>query len=295
MNERYEVRSMAAIGNLLNSSTVTIKHVAYGSAGGGRPLFLDILLPDPVPAALMPAVIEIHGGAFLEGGPHVERNRSLAEHGFFTVSIEYRLSGEAPFPTQIYDAKAAVRWLRATAPEHHVDPERIGVRGGSAGGTLAALLGTSGDVPELEGDCGSPGYSSRVQAVVDECGATDMVEHLELTRPEDAWVIEQLFGGPLEERVELVRLANPMTHIRSGCPPFLIVHGDADDTVPIRNSELLHEALTRAGCHVTFIRVPGGGHSFVEAWDQSPDAVRLAFFERHLDAGASEEKNNHGR
>src|SRR5947209_5439996 len=117
----------------LPSTTAPIEQVVYGS-GGGKALWLAILRPDPLPETPMPAIVEIHGGAFMEGWPDATRNRLLAEHGFFTVSIDYRHSGEAPFPAQIHDAKAAVRWLRAHAAEYHIDPDRIGVWGGSAGG-----------------------------------------------------------------------------------------------------------------------------------------------------------------
>ncbi len=258
--------------------TKRIPDVPYGSAGG-RVLLLDILRPEPVPDRPIPAIVEIHGGGFYEGERDTERNRLLAEHGFFTVSIDYRHSPEAPFPAQIQDAKAAIRWLRANAEAYHLDPSRIGAWGGSAGGAIAALLGTSSDVLQLEGENGSPGYSSAVQAVVDECGPTDMQGQV---RPDMVWVFEQLFGGPVSGREDLVRLANPVTHIRPDCPPFLIVHGEEDDVVPIRNSELLDEALTTAGCQVTFIRVPGGGHSFTDHWDQSMEQIRLRFFQTHL-------------
>jgi acetyl esterase/lipase len=263
------------------NTTTLIKNVQY-SAPNGQPLHLDILHPNPLPDEPMPAVIEIHGGAFVEGEPDVEQNRLLSEDGFFTASIQYRLSGEAQFPAQIHDCKAAVRWVRANADKYHVDAARVGVWGGSAGGTLAALVGTSGDLPELEGDGGSPGYSTTVQAVIDECGLTDMREQLRFGHPDNIWWVEQLFGGPLEDRSELVRLANPITHIRSDCPPFLIVHGEADDVVPIQNSELLYEALKSAGCDVTFIRIPNAGHGFAETWDRSAEQVRLEFFRRHL-------------
>jgi acetyl esterase/lipase len=230
----------------------------------------------------MPAVIEIHGGAFTEGEPDVVRNRLLAENGFFTASIQYRLSQEATFPAQIHDSKAAVRWVRAHADEYHIDTSRVGVWGTSAGGHLAALVGTSGDVPKLEGDGGSAGYSSAIQAVIDECGPTDMADRVSLVPPGELWWIEQLFGGPLGDRPDLVRLANPITHIRPNCPPFLIVHGELDDVVPVRSSELLYEALEAAECNATFIRIPGAGHDFAESWDRSPEQVRLEFFQKHL-------------
>ncbi len=125
--------------------------VPYGMAGGA-PLLLDILRPESPPPAPMPAVVEIHGGGWAEGEKDALRNRFFAERGYFTVSINYRLSSEAIFPAQAHDAKAAVRWLRAHASEYGVDPDRVGVWGHSAGGHLAALLGTSADVVELEGD-----------------------------------------------------------------------------------------------------------------------------------------------
>lgn len=263
------------------NATLVISDVPYSSANG-EALLLDILRPDPVPAERMPAIIEVHGGGWYEGEKDVERNRLLAEHGFFTVSINYRLSGQAPFPAQIHDAKAAVRWMRAHADTYHVDPERIGVWGGSAGGHLVALLGTSGDVPALEGDVGWSDYSSRVQAVVDECGATDMHDPAFLERRELGGALDQLFGGPIEQRPDLVRLANPIRYIRAGVPPFLIVHGTDDEIVPVSQSEWLTEALEKVGGDVTYVPVPGGKHAFAENWDISMEHLRLQWFLAHL-------------
>ena len=258
--------------------------IPFGSADGS-PLLLDVALPDPAPSEPMPAIVHIHGGAWLQGEKAIGTNILFAQNGFFTVSISYRLSGQAIFPACLHDCKAAVRWLRANAALWHIDPDRIGVRGDSAGGHLAALLGTSGDVAALEGDSGSPGYSSRAQAVVDEFGATDMLQPEDSKEPNPVTLreaAERLFGGPLSERTELVQAGNPITYIQPDVPPFLIVHGDSDPNIPIKQSERLYKALLEAGCDVTFVRVPGGGHGFSGRQQEEVMQRELAFFQKHL-------------
>lgn len=126
---------------------------------------MDIARPTSQSTDLLPAVVDIHGGGWAEGERGVSTDSILPNNGFFYCSIDYRLSGEAPFPAQIHDCKAAVRWLRANAERLRIDPERIGVWGNSAGGHLAELLGTSAGVAELEGRSGTPGVPSHVQAV----------------------------------------------------------------------------------------------------------------------------------
>lgn len=270
---------MAAVN--MGSRLETERDVVYAEAGGRR-LHMDLLRPEVAPPEPLPALIEIHGGAFIRGRRDGERNRHLAEGGFFTASIEYRLAPAATFPAQLHDAKAAVRFLRAHARELHIDPARIGVWGESAGGQLAALLGTTGDVPELEGDEGRPGYSSAVQAVYAGCAVTDMFEQQRLVPVGDPpQSMEQLIGGPLDERAQIARLASPVTHVHAGCPPFLIVHGDADRPVHIRNSELLYQALLAAGCDAAFLRIARAGHL---GMGQAPrlNRMRLDFFRRHF-------------
>jgi acetyl esterase/lipase len=261
------------------TSLVTIEDVRYGT-GGGVPLLLDILRPEPRPAAPMPVVVEVHGGAWMEGEKDAARNRLFAEHGFFTASVDYRLSGVAPFPAQIHDVKAAIRWLRAHAGEHGLDPGRIGVWGHSAGGHLSALLGTSHGVPELEGEGGSRGFSSRVQAVVDISGPTDALHGWEGYDLADS-VYAQLFWGPMADRLDLVRSADPRTYLREDAPPFLIIHGDRDETVPINHAEVLYEALTARGVEAMFLRIEGGDHLLDGHWADIGQRA-LEFFRRYL-------------
>lgn len=267
-----------------------IKDVVFGT-GGGRPLRLNIARPKPLPKKPMPVVVFIHGGAWRGGTYENPRNYPLAAEGYFTVNIEYRLSGEATFPAQIHDCKAAIRWLRANAEKYNILADRIGVWGSSAGGHLVALLGTSGDVAELEGKGGSEGFSSRVQAVVDLFGPTDFSEIIGtrkyLTFLE---VAERLVGGTLVERSELVKMANPITYVTPDDPPFLIIHGEKDQAVPFSQSKILYDALTSSGVKANLVRVENGGHGFsptpkdakVRPSHKEIMQMTIDFFDRHV-------------
>jgi len=272
----------------LPSDLEEIRDVVFGT-GGGRPLKLNILRPRTAPKTPMPVVVWVHGGAWRAGSKEGRRTLALAKRGYFTVSIEYRLSQEARFPAQIEDCKCAIRWLRAHAKDYNIDPGRIGAWGASAGGHLVALLGTTGDVKELEGQGGWQDQSSRVQAVCDFFGPTDFTRmneggsHMDHDAPNSPE--SQLVGGPIQESKEACRKANPITYVTPDDPPFLIVHGEADRTVPINQSEFLYEALKKAGVDVTFVRVKRGGHGFRGETDPSPERIEqlvIEFFDKHL-------------
>ncbi len=265
------------------TSSITITPDAVFGEADGTTLLLDIAQPDMPPVRPRPVIIYIHGGAWMAGDRRTTRNNLFAAHGFFTASIEYRLSQQALFPAQLHDVNAAVRWLRANAEQLRIDPQRIGVWGHSAGAHLAALLGTTGDVAELEGTSGSPGYSSRVQAVATLAAPTDFLQmggsHDNPDSPE-----ARLVGGPIHERVAEVARANPITYVSRDTPPFLLLHGDVDDTVPVGQSRLLFEALQAAGADVTMYIFPDTGHGFDDAdpaWHNAQERM-LAFFQEHL-------------
>ena len=255
-----------------------IRDIRYGEADGVA-LFLDVVQPLTRNSQPRPAILEIHGGGWSSGEKNPQHVLSLAQAGFFCVSIDYRLSPRHLFPAHLHDCKAAVRWLRVHAADLGIDGERIGVWGGSAGGHLAALLGTSYEVSELEGNSGWSGVSARVQAVVSVCGASDFsqvsLEHLAANPV-------PLFGGPVHEHPELVQLANPIAHLRPDAPPFLLFHGDADELSPYKQSVLLREALEQAGVPVTLHTAHGGKHGFTPEWDERIDKLRTAFFKKHL-------------
>lgn len=261
------------------------RDVEYGT-GGGRALRLHLVRPRAPRPGPMPVVVYVHGGAWRAGSRDagVGPLTRLARKGFGGASIEYRLSGEATFPAQIEDCKCAIRFLRAKAKELGFDPDRIGVWGPSAGGHLAALLGTSGDVPELEGTGGWAGQSSRVQAVVDWFGPTDFLimgkgklDHDAPGSPESL-----LVGGPIRQNKDKAARANPITYVTKDDPPFLIMHGDRDETVPPNQSEALHAALKKAGVPSTLQILKGAGHGF-----RGEDAIRAVeeFFDDHLKPG----------
>lgn len=233
-----------------------------------KALLLDLYVPEE-PAGPLPVVVRVHGGAWSMGNKEYPPTERLTARGLAVASISYRFSQEAIFPAQIHDCKAAVRWLRAQAAQYRLDPDRIGAWGASAGGHLVALLGTSGDVAELEGAVGGNlEHSSRVQAVCDYFGPTDFLQ--EIGQPCDVDRVTPdcpealLLGGLLQERPEAVRLANPITYVRPDNPPFLILHGDCDRIVPLNQSTLLHEALTAAGVPSALRVIEGAGHGFAD-------------------------------
>jgi len=203
------------------------------------------------------------------------------------ASNELRLSGEAPFPAQIEDCKAAVRWLRANAAKYNLDADRIGAGGHSGGGHLSALLGTSGGVQELEGSGDNMSYSSRVQAVCDVSGPSDLLrlyhdasDPSTGTRPKAISYIDAFLGGPAEQNKTKAIVASPITYVSKDDPPFLIIHGEMDFTVPASQGELLAAALKAAGVETT-LEVTPRGHS-VGLGDPRLLPIVKAFFDKHL-------------
>jgi acetyl esterase/lipase len=257
----------------------------YASPVGFRPLRLDLYRPAAA-SRPSPLIAWIHGGAFAMGhrgllpGFLAEARffELLVEHGFAVATVDYRLSGEAHFPAQLHDVKAAIRWLRARSDELNLDATRVAVWGESAGGHLAAMAGATSELIELEGEVGVRDGSSAVQAVVDWYGPTDFAA-MDHQRPSNAIQTHgdagspesRLIGATVDVSPELVALANPCTYVRSGLPPFLVAHGTADRLVPFGQSSLLVEALRAAGVPVTFHAVEGADHVF----DGAPDKVAL--------------------
>jgi acetyl esterase/lipase len=269
--------------------TVVHRDLAYVS-GGHRLQKLDLFLPKE--GKIRPLIINIHGGAF-RGGDKAERLPfDWLARGCAIASINYRLSGDAIFPAQIEDCKAAVRWLRANAATYGLDPDRFVAWGASAGGHLSSMLGTAGAAKEYEVG-GNLDVSSRVQAVVDYFGPTDFLQ-MDAHRVPNGMVHDAagspeslLVGGAIQENMEKVAKANPITYVTKDAPPFLIVHGDADPLVPHHQSVLLEAALRQAGVPVTFHTVKGGGHGRFN----DPEVPRLTrvFLEKHLRLGNTTE------
>jgi acetyl esterase/lipase len=264
------------------------KDIPYASTKNPRQT-LDLLLPvKPTDAKPLPVVVYIHGGAWQSGdktqgiGPIMALT---ASGDYAAASIGYRLTDEASWPAQAFDCKAAIRWIRANAAKYHLDPDRIGLIGPSAGGHLVAMLGTSGDVESLEGDLGPyKGVSSRVSCVVDEFGPSDLAtmmnepsstDHKSAKAPES-----KLVGGAILEKLEVSKAASPITYVSKDDPPFLIIHGDKDPIVPFNQSVKLAKALKETGVDVRFIKVEGGSHGGF----QNPELPRRTrqFLDKYL-------------
>lgn len=224
---------------------------------------LDIYIPSsPGP---YPVIVWIHGGAFRMGSKRDRVPLKMLNHGYAIVAINYRLSQHAIFPAQIEDCKAAVRWLHAHAGHYNFDNTRYIAWGESAGGHLAAMLGTCGHIRTW--DVGAYlDHSSRVQAVIDFFGPTDFLQ-MDAQRLPDGMIHDtadspesELIGGAIQAHHHATQQANPITHIDGNAAPFLIIHGDADPLVPYGQSVLLVEALQRHNLPVTFHTIIGGGH-----------------------------------
>ncbi len=241
-------------------------NIPYVENGHKRQV-LDLYVPEEKSDKPLPLVIWIHGGAWFAGNRAQPPMLYLVPKGFAVASLDYRFSQDAIWPAQINDCKAAVRFLRTNAAKYNLDPDHFGVGGDSAGGHLAAMLGTTGDVKELEGDLGNPDVSSQVQAVLDWFGPTDFTQIAQQSGPKSLLKHDdphspeaRLLGGPLAEKLELAKTANPITYIDKKTPPFLIMHGDSDRVVPLGQSVILAKALIDAGAEVTMKTVPGADH-----------------------------------
>lgn len=254
--------------------------VAFGM-GGGRELLCDVYHPPGDPAAA-PAVLLLHGGSWRNGDRSQLRGYGilLGREGYVCVAPDYRLLGESPWPAQIHDVKAAIRWVRAKADRLGVDPDRIAVEGNSAGGHLALLAAGTPDDPELEGEGGNEGVSTKVAAAI---GVYPPVLFTHDAYEEGGLPIRVLSDPDLGSP-EMASAASPMHHVDATFPPTLLIHGTADELVPRTASVRMYERLLDAG-------VPVELHMYAEqrhAFDVQPQfgrqcaAEMLLFLGRYL-------------
>jgi acetyl esterase/lipase len=242
--------------------SVEIKTDLVYARYGKRELRLDLYLPKSG-AGPFPGVVYIHGGAWRGGNKKAFSRQAayMAAKGFVGACIEYRLSGEAILPAAVHDAKAAVRWLRANAAAYRVNAARIGAAGGSAGGHLVALLGTTYGIDAGEGEGGNPGVSSRVQAVA---AFNPVVDFAVLGKQGGPAVepITQFLGVSYAQDPDLWSLASPITHVGKDSAPTLFLHGTKDATVPYQQSVDMMNKLKAAGVHAELFTAEGAAHGF---------------------------------
>jgi acetyl esterase/lipase len=263
----------------------TERDVTYCTLDGVE-LKMDIYRPQRS-AAPTPALLYVHGGGWTGGdkrsGEGIRDIPELLARGYLVAAVNYRLAPRYKFPAMIEDVKCAVRFLRANAERFSINPEKIGAWGGSAGGHLVALLGTADatagwDVGQyLE-------QSSRVQAVVDMYGPTDLTVLFERANPR---LMEQVFGTS-DRNSETLQKASPVNWVSSDDPPFLILHGERDPLVPVSQSQIFYEKLRAAGVPATFVIVKNAGHGFAPLGGPiSPSRQELTkmiadFFDQYL-------------
>lgn len=226
---------------------------------GDKSLQLDMYRPKNLTKPV-PALVFIHGGGWRAGKRNDYRFycQRYASKGYIAATVTYRLSQEAYFPAAVQDVKTAIRYLRANAEKYKIDPDHLCTIGGSAGGYLSMMAGYSSEVGEFEGDAGNKGVSSRVQAVVNLYGPTD------LTKPiahENSVVMAFLEGKTYKQAPDLFKKASPLTYVSKDDPPTLILHGTVDAIVPIEQSDLLAEKLKGVGVRYIYDRLPGWPHA----------------------------------
>lgn len=250
----------------------------------GRAETADLYLPANRPAGTRsPAVVIIHGGGWTGGKRNASREwnigTTLAKNGYVGMSIDYLLATDAApsWPQNIYDCKTAVRWLRANAERWQVDADHIGVIGGSAGGHLTALLAVSGPQVGLDPPGPYGEFSCAVQCAVPMYGAAEVGDSPHALR---------MLGKSRAAAPELYRLASPAQHVDSSDPPFLILHGTADNQVPVEQSEILARALQQAGVEHELVILEGAPHSFdLQPKQRDLRPLVIGFFDKHLKPG----------
>jgi acetyl esterase/lipase len=258
------------------------RDIVYGKAGE-MPLHLDLYRPREESPAPLPCIVFLHGGGWFTGDKRDPPIRNMARRGFAVASVNYRLSDEAPFPAAIEDSKCAVRFLRANAARYGIDPERIGLMGGSAGGHLA-LMAAFVSSSTFEGTGGHEETSSAVRCCCAWFPATDFTLGLGGCKGE----VERFLGGPLER--DLALRASPIAYATKDAPPVLLIHGDHDTDVPFEQSRVLQTKLAELGVSSELVVVENAEHSFKAVKglpEPSPsyrEILRLteAFFARHL-------------
>ncbi|HEX6889515.1 MAG TPA: alpha/beta hydrolase [Chryseolinea sp.] len=266
-----------------SQSVPTHKDIVYAKVDG-KELKLDLYLPsDPATRGLL---VFVHGGAW-RGGSKDGVPKIFPDNGIPTASLEFRQSPEAKFPAQIYDIKAAIRFLRASASTYGYTAEKIVIVGSSSGGHLAALTGVTNGNSELEGKIGDNlQQSSSVQAIIDYYGATNLTTILAQSTPFGLNVrkpaLELLLGSEPDKNIELAKLASPVFHVDANDPPLLIFHGEQDAQMPINQSHELEGAYKKSNLDVRFEVVYGAAHGGDLFY--TPDRVKLAidFIKKHL-------------
>jgi acetyl esterase/lipase len=277
----------------LDDNATYARSVTYASGSTLHDLKMTLLRHRTGTGVKYPAIVFLSGGGWAtqDFNAHIPELVGFAEAGYVVASVEYRLAGEQRFPAQLIDVKAAIRYLRAHAEALNIDVDRIGVLGESAGGHLAALVGTTGHTRAFDlGD-----YLDQDSAVQAACCYYPPVDLGLMTHqlirqaeeenfipqePVPANVLHILLGGDPLKNPELVRRANPLTYLEKDAPPFCILHGTQDRTVPPAQGEMLYDALVQNNTPAELYRIVGAGHASIEFFQPKFKEIVLSFFDR---------------
>ena len=271
---------------------IAVRDLDYAGQDNSRQK-LDLYLPEKPTERPLPLIIYIHGGGW-EGGDKSDTGllfELIKNGGYAGASIGYRFTQEQKWPAQIHDVKAALRWLKAHAKDHGIDADKIGLTGISAGGHLVSLLGTSGDVKELDATVGTAGELPKIACVANFCGPANF-----LTFPGKGSIIDpekpgtalfKLFGGPMSQHFDAAEAASPVTYVSSDDPPFLHIHGSADNLVPYAQAQEFDAALEKVGVSSTLLTGKDAPHVFFSA--DLLGKMRV-FFDKHLQGKPGEIK-----
>lgn len=270
LTRRSLLCAAAAVASRAQSEPAIERDIVYARYGE-RQLRLDLYVPTPRPSKPVAGIVTVRGGGWRQGDKNgfARIASALAREGFAAACIEYRTVPEWPMTAPVEDVKAAVRWLRAEGPRRGVRPDAIGAIGGSAGGHLVCMLGASFKAAALEGDGGHAGVSSRVQAVVAMAPVVDLARMGR--RP----------GAPAPE---LLARLSPVTYVDKDSAPTLLIHSDADRTVPHAQSGLMQGRLRAVGVRCELVTIPGAPHAFWNGEKWSANVLRraAAFFHETL-------------
>lgn len=233
-----------------------------------------------------PAILCIHGGGFRAGHRDGYNNqiKMLAQNGYVAFTVSYRLAPKYQFPAAIYDTKAAVRWVRANAAKYHIDPNRIGVTGGSAGGHLVQFLGVTGDVKQFEGDEGNPEQSSKVTCVVNFYGPSDFTQSYGHS-VDAAEVLPLWLGGDLTTARQKHIVSSPLYWVTPNASPTLFIHGTKDNYVAYDQAVWIYDRMKATGVEVELMKMEGAGHGFGGEDAKRADEAMMKWFDKHLHPG----------
>ena len=259
---------------------VTIQEDVVFGTGGGRDLKCDVFTPPGGKPDKAPAVLLIHGGAWKLGDRKQLKGYGflLGREGFVCVASEYRLSEEAPWPAQLHDTKAAIRWMRANADDLGIDPDRIAVSGHSSGGHMALVAAATAGDQNLEGDGGHAGVGSDVAAVVSFYAPTELTRDGEMLSE-----FVELLMGPDASDADY-QVASPASYVHASLPPIMLMQSNLDDIVPRQQNLKLYSALVDAGATVEFHMYDGEPHAFDARPELGREAALLikSFLNRHV-------------